>query len=164
MPLSPEELAKLVNEYRAESDEGHTRLRTDLRALHDHTEMALATARSRTDLLENRIGTVADTPPQAARLQFSTGVVVAIISVTVSLMVTVIGVSNRVTNRIDALSTRMDEQSDKQKTDRDNAAKLSDERYAASQKSIDALTRQQEVLKYELQRLREDVTKGKPVK
>jgi len=50
------------------------------------------------------------------------------------------------------LSARMEEQS-----------RLQDERNVRAEKSIDALTRQMELLKYEQQRLREDVT-GKGAK
>lgn len=44
---------------------------------------------------------------------------------------------------------------------RDSAAKLSEERATATQRAIDGLTRNMELLKYEQQRLREDMTKPK---
>jgi hypothetical protein len=152
MPLTPEELAKLVNDYRTETEDGHARLRTDFRTYHDQTELTLVLMRDGLNTVRGRVDLMERTPQDVAKLHFSSRIVVAIVAVTGSLMITAIGVSNRVTGRIDALSARMEEQS-----------RLQDERNVRAEKSIDALTRQMELLKYEQQRLREDVT-GKGAK
>jgi len=152
MPLTPEELARLVDEYREEMEAGHARLRGDFRTYHDQTELTLVLMRDGLNTVRGRVDLMERTPQDVAKLHFSSRLVVTIVAVTGSLMITAIGVSNRVTGRIDALTARMEEQS-----------RLQDERNVRAEKSIDALTRQMELLKYEQQRLREDVT-GKGVK
>lgn len=98
-------------------------------------------------------------PIEATKIRFSTGVMVAVIAATISVVGAAYGIGNRVMGRIDAFESRMDHQSDEDKRDRANLAKLLDERNARAEKSIDSLVRQMELLKYEQQRLREDVTK-----
>lgn len=140
MPLTPEELAKLVAEYHDQVDAGHTRLRTDFRELHDRMEMAMAIQRGRIDLLDNQFKN--QPPPDVTKLRFSTGVVVSLLLFTASLVGAAYGFSALVSGKIDAL------------------AKQIDSRDVTYQRSIDGLTRNMELLKYEQQRLREDVTKG----
>jgi len=106
---------------------------------------------------------LAAAPVEATKIRFSTGVIVAVIAATGSVVGAAYGISNRVMGRIDAFESRMDRQTEEDRRDRTNLAKLLDERNARSEKSIDALTRQMELLKYEQQRLREDVT-GKGAK
>lgn len=154
MPLTPEELARLVTEYRTEADEGHSRLRADFRTYHDQTEMTLVLMRDGMNTLRGRVDLLERTPPDVAKLRFSTGIVVSIVVVTASIVGSGYGFSAFITGKIDALSKRMDEQAIAKD-------KISEERAAAAQRSIDALTRQMELLKYEQQRLREDVTKAK---
>lgn len=139
MPLTPEELAKLVAEYQQQADAGHTRLRHDFREFHDRMDMALALQRGRIDLLDNQFKTMP--PPDVTKLRFSTGVVVSLLFFTASLVGAAYGFSAAVSGKIDTLSKQIDQR---------------DETY---QKSIDGLTRNMELLKYEQQRLREDVTK-----
>jgi hypothetical protein len=77
----------------------------------------------------------------------------------VVLTASVVGGAWRVTVKIDSLGTEMTRQSEDDKKDRASLAKLYDERNGRYEKSLDSLTRQVELLKYEQQRLREDVTK-----
>ncbi len=154
MPFTPDELAKLVNEYRTEAEDGHERLRKDFRTYHDQTETTLLLLRDGLNTVRGRVDLLERTPPDVTKLRFSTGVVVSIIVVTASVVGAGYGFSSLVASKIDTLSKRLDEQAA-------SAAKLTEERSAAAQRSIDALTRQMELLKYEQQRLREDVT-GKP--
>ena len=154
MPLTPEELARLVTEYRTDADEGHTRLRSDFRVYHDQTETSLVLLRDGLNTLRGRVDLIERTPQDVTKLRFSTGVVVSIVFLTASIVGSSYGFSAFVTGKIEALSKRMDEQAAA-------AAKLAEERDSARQRSIDAIARQVELLKYEQQRLREDVTKPK---
>jgi polyhydroxyalkanoate synthesis regulator phasin len=154
MPFTPEELAKLVNEYRTESDDGHERLRKDFRIYHDQTETTLILLRDGVNTLRGRVELLERTPPDVAKLRFSTGVVASLVLLTASVVGAGYGFGSLVSGKIDVLSKRIDDQAA-------SAAKLTEERSAAAQRSIDALTRQMELLKYEQQRLREDVTKTK---
>lgn len=102
-------------------------------------------------------------PVEATKLRFSMGVIVSIVFVTVSTVGAGYAFSSMVSSRIDGIAIRMDQQTEKQRVERENTSKLLDERYQTSKGAIDGLTRQMELLKYEQQRLREDVT-GKPRK
>jgi hypothetical protein len=157
LPLTPEELAKVVAEYQDQCDAGHRRLRDDLRDLHDRTELAFGASRARVELLSNKIDTVAQTPPDVMKLRFSSGVVVSIIFVTMSAVGASYGISSRVTNRIDAMAASISEQSERDKLERAAIARLSDERNGRYERAIDTLTRQIEALKFEQQRLREAI-------
>lgn len=159
MPLTVEELANLVDGYRTEADAAHTRIRGDFKTYHEQTETTLMLMRDGANVLRGRVELLERTPPDVAKLRFSTGVVASIVAVTLSIAGTGYGVGHLVMGRIDALSARMDESTAQQKQERDSTAKLLEERSQAAQRSIDALTRQMELLKYEQQRLREDVTK-----
>lgn len=164
MPLTPEELATIVTDYRRECDDGHARIRVDFRTYHDQTDTSLVLLRDGLNTLRSRVELIERTPPDVTKLRFSTGVVVSIIAVTLSIAGTGYGVGHLVMGRIDALSARMDENTTQQKQERESTAKLLEERSQVSQRSIDALTRQMELLKYEQQRLREDVTGTKGAK
>lgn len=154
MPWTSDELAKLVDSYRTEAEDAHARLRSDFRTHHDQTDTSLVLLRDGLNTLRGRVDLLERTPPDVAKLRFSTGVVASIILATASVVGAGYGFGAMVTGRIDALSKRLDEQAA-------NASKLMEERAAVAQRSIDALTRQMELLKYEQQRLREDVTKQK---
>lgn len=138
-----------------ECQSGHKRLRTRLEELEKQADDVGEHHRS----LVGRVDVLERTPPDAMKLRFSTGVVVSIIAVTVSVVGAAYGISNRVLNRIDTFEARMDRQAIDDKAERANAAKTSDERYGRAEKQFDTLARQVELLKYEQQRLREDVTK-----
>ncbi len=155
--MTPEELAHVVSEYQQQCDEGHTRLRGDFREFHDRTEMALALQRTKLELLTHQLETVSQANPDVMKLRFSSSVVASIVFVTVSLVGTGYAASSRVLNRIDVMSAKIGEQSEKDKVERANIAKLYDERNARYERSIDTLTRQVEALKYEQQRLREEL-------
>jgi len=130
------DLRKTTNELEAQADA----LEKDLKQL-------------ATDVRE-----LAAAPVEATKIRFSTGVMVAVVAATVSVVGAAYGIGNRVMGRIDTFESRMDRQSEDDKRDRASLAKLLDERNARSEKSIDSLARQVELLKYEQQRLREDVT------
>ena len=159
VPLTPEELAKLVDGYRTDADDAHARLRADFRILHEQTDMSLMLMRDGQTALRGRVDLIERTPPDVGKLRFSTSVVVSIVIVTVSLVGGGYGLSNRVLNRIDAFQARMDRQAAEDKTERASAAKTSEERYLRSERQFEAFGRQMELMKYEQQRLREDVTK-----
>lgn len=161
MPLTPEELAKLVTDYREDSEGGHTRLRQDFRIYHDQTELSLVLFRDGLTSLRSRIELLERTPPDVTKLHFSTPVVVSIVFVVVTVVGSAYGISNRVTGRLDAFTARMDKQVEDDKLERQNTAKLLEERYMRSEKQFENFGRQIELLKYEQQRLREDVTKAK---
>ena len=136
---------------------GHRALRqvtNELEAQADAFELALKE-------LTADVKALSDAPVEATRLRLSPGVGIAIIAATITLCGSVYGIGNRVMNRIDSFEDRMNRQAEADKTDRVNSSKLEDERNSRTEKSIDALTRQMELLKYEQQRLREDVTKPK---
>jgi len=154
MPLTPEELARLVTEYRTDADDGHTRLRTDFRVYHEQTEMSLVLLRDGLNTVRARVDLIEKTPTDVMKLRFSTGVVVAIGMAIAGVVGSGYGFSALVSGKIDTLSKRIDDQSAAQ-------SKVDQERSAAAQRSIDALTRRVELQGYELQRLREDVTKSK---
>jgi len=101
--------------------------------------------------LKVRVSAIEQGPVEATKIRFSSGVLVSVVLVTASVVGAGYGFSAVVTSKIDTLSKRLDDQAA-------SAAKLTEERSAAAQRSIDALTRQMELLKYEQQRLREDVT------
>jgi hypothetical protein len=113
--------------------------------------------------LSKHVDEVANAPVESTKIRFSTGVTVSIVAVTISLVGAAYGISNRVLNRIDAFESRMDRQSEQDKNERANLARTLDERYQRSEKQFDAFGRQMELMKYEQQRLREDVT-GKGAK
>jgi len=144
-----------LDEIDQECATGHKRLRTRIEQLEtqaDALDGVQNTILTRVEVLER-------TPPDVTKLRFSTGVVVSIVFVTVSMVGGAYGISNRVMNRIDALASEMTRQAEDDKKDRANLARLNDERNDRYGKSLDTLTRQVELLKYEQQRLREDVTK-----
>jgi hypothetical protein len=133
------DLRKSVNELEAQADS----FDKDLKALTVHVE------------------DVAAAPVESTKIRFSTGVMVSIVAVTISLVGAAYGISNRVLNRIDTFEARMDRQATDDKAERASAAKTAEERYLRSEKQFDAFGRQMELMKYEQQRLREDVTKTK---
>lgn len=155
MPWTSDELAKLVDSYRTEAEDAHARLRADFRTHHDQTDTSLVLLRDGLNTLRSRVEIMERTPTDVMKLRFSTGIVVSIIAVTASVVGAGYGFSSLVSGKIDALSKRMDEQAA-------TTARVYDERSAAAQRSIDSLVRQVELLKYEQQRLREDVTKKGP--
>jgi len=114
-------------------------------------------------VLSAHIEEVASAPVESTKLRFSTGVMVSIVAVTISVVGAAYGISNRVLNRIDTFEARMDRQAADDKAERASAAKTAEERYQRAEKQFDTFGRQMELLKYEQQRLREDVT-GKGVK
>lgn len=114
------------------------------------------------DALTNELKTLATAvaaPVEATKLRFSPQVLMAIFLMTASLVGGAYGISNRVMNRLDAFEDRIDRQADSDKAERANTAKLLEERYLRSEKQFEAFGRQMELMKYEQQRLREDVTK-----
>ncbi len=127
--------------------------------------------RTRIEQLEHNVDALADdvkaltvrldAPVEATKLRFSPQVLIAICLMTVSLVGGAYGVSNRVMNRLDAFEERINRQADSDKTERANTAKLLEERYMRSEKQFEAFGRQMELMKYEQQRLREDVTNKK---
>jgi len=153
MPFSPDELAKLVNDYRTESEEGHGRLRGDFKLYHDQTETTLMLMRDAANTLRGRVDLIERTPQDVMKLRFSTGVVLSLVFFVASAVGSAYGFSSFIGGKVDTMSRRMDEQSAAQ-------AKASEERAASAQRSLDALSRRVELQGYELQRLREDVTKA----
>ena len=131
------DLRKATNELEAQADA----LEHDLNALTAH------------------VAEVAAAPVESTKIRFSTGVMVSIVAVTVSVVGAAYGISNRVLNRIDTFEARMDRQATEDKDERARAAKTSEERYMRSEKQFDTFGRQIELMKYEQQRLREDMTK-----
>jgi hypothetical protein len=138
-----------------ECQSGHKRLRTRLEELEKQADERDEHQRE----LAGRIDIIERTPPDVTKLRFSTGVVVSIVVVTISIVGTGYGVGNMVMSRIGAFEARMDRQSDEDKTERANVEKRLEERYLRSEKQFEAFGRQMELMKYEQQRLREDVTK-----
>ena len=104
---------------------------------------------------------LAAAPVEATKIRFSPGVLATVIGITITLVGSVYGIGNRVLNRIDSFEAQMNRQAEDDRKERANVSKINDERNSRTEKSIDALTRQMELLKYEQQRLREDVTKPK---
>lgn len=111
--------------------------------------------------LSTDVGDLAKAPVEATKLRFSSAVIASVVFATFTVVGAGYGFSSMVTGRIDGLVSRMDQQTEKQRLERETTAKILDERYATSKSAIDGLTRQMELLKYEQQRLREDVTKPK---
>ena len=109
--------------------------------------------------LTSHVADVAAAPVESTKIRFSTGVMVSIVAVTISVVGAAYGISNRVLSRIDTFEARMDRQADEDKAERAQTAKTSEERYMRSEMQFDAFGRQMELMKYEQQRLREDVTK-----
>jgi hypothetical protein len=134
---------------------GHRELRkatNELEAQADSMEKDIAT-------LSSRVNDVASAPVEATKLRFSPQVLAVIFTATISLVGGAYAVGNRVTSRIDTFEARIDRQADADKIERVNTAKLLEERYLRSEKQFEAFGRQMELMKYEQQRLREDVTK-----
>lgn len=164
MPPTPEEMDfeerrkqsiwERFDAFEQECRRGHKAIRDSFRKFEDENNDALGLMRDAHNALRGRVDLLERTNPDVTKLRFSTGVMVSIVVVTASVVGAGYGFSAMVTGRIDALSKRLDDQAA-------SAAKLTEERSAAAQRSIDALTRQMELLKYEQQRLREDVTKTK---
>lgn len=111
-------------------------------------------------VLTAHVEDVKDAPIESTKIRFSTAVMVSIVVLTAS----VVGGAWRVTTKIDTLGTDMARQSEIDKKERADLAKLYDERNVRYEKSLDSLVRQVELLKYEQQRLREDVTKKGPTR
>lgn len=109
--------------------------------------------------LAARVEDVKNAPVESTKIRFSTGVMVSIVIVTISVVGSAYGLSSSVNGEISRLGTAMNRQAEDDKKDRESLAKLYDERNLRTLGAIDTLTRQQKLLEYEMQRLREDVTK-----
>jgi len=138
-----------------ECQSGHKRLRTRLEELEKQADESAEHHRA----LAGRVDLIERTPPDVRKLSWPSGIVVAIITITISVVGAAYGISNRVLNRIDKFEARMDQQAEEDKKERAGAAKTAEERYLRSEKQFEAFGRQMELMKYEQQRLREDVTK-----
>jgi hypothetical protein len=111
--------------------------------------------------LSTRTKALEDGPVEATKLRFSTGSVITIITATFILIGAGYGLKNSVVGRIDAMSVRLDQQAEQDKRERESTAKLLEERYLRSERQFDAFDKKLELMKYEQQRLREDMTRVK---
>ena len=159
--LTPEDVAKDLVEARDEADSAHRRLRNDFREFEDRAYTSFTMLRDRIGTLETRVEglSVSVVNPDVVKLRFSTPVMVAVIVASFTVASTGIATAKMVLGRIDDLSGRLALQQQQQAQERASTSKLLDERYQNSQSAINALTRQMELLKYEQQRLREDMVK-----
>ncbi len=139
----------------AEARRGHRDIRKAVSELEAQADALDHDLKSLTAHVED----VKNAPVESTRVRFSTAVMVSIVVLTAS----VVGGAWRVTSKIDSLGDQQARQADDDKKERASIAKLYDERNGRYEKSLDSLTRQVELLKYEQQRLREDVT-GKGAK
>lgn len=134
-----------------ENRRGHKDLRKTVQELESQVDSIDHDVKSLTAVVAN----AALAPVEATKIRFSTGVMVSIVAVTISIA----GGAYGIISRIDALAADVMRQSTDDKKERASLALLYDERNTRTLGAIDALTRQQKLLEYELQRLREDVTK-----
>ena len=135
----------------AECRRGHRDLRKSVSELEAQADAFEHDLKS----LNATVDRAASAPVEATRVRFSTGVLVVLVSLTVTL----VGGGWKISTKIDTIATEMYRLSEDDKRERASLAKLYDERNGRYEKSLDSMARQVELLKYEQQRLREDVTK-----
>lgn len=146
MPLTSEVVWQRAIQDDEKHDAAHARLRGSIGELQDNVaELALSLAETRSQLAVFKA-----TPVDVAKLRFTPSVVAMILSccVTVAggMWASTYGLRSDVRDILTNIALQ---------------TKIQDERNTRAEKSIDMLARQVELLKYEQQRLREDVTNRK---
>jgi hypothetical protein len=149
--FTPDELAKMIEKNRIEADDGHVRLRIDVRLLEATVQSNFRHADDQLRLVRAEIGQVAATssrPVDAMKLTLSTTHIVALVIAAV----TIAASAWRLGEKIDAVAiAQMTQQ------------RMNDMQIAAMQDAIKQTSARYELLRIDVQGLRETViAKGKP--
>lgn len=144
MALTPDVIWQRAIQDDEKHDAAHARLRGSLVEVQENVEtLALALAETRSQLAVMKA-----TPVDVAKLRFTPPTVAMILSCCITVAGGMWASTYSLRSDVRNILTNMELQT-----------RLQDERNTRAEKSIDSLTRQVELLKYEQQRLREDVTK-----
>ena len=152
MTMTPDDLTKLVSEYRAEADEAHGRLRTDLRLLEATVQSNFRHFDDQTRLVRAEIGQIAaasNAPIDAMKLVMSTKSIVALCFGIVAIVASYWSLSAKIdAQQKDAVNDR--------RLQEVQMKALGDAAADAKATAADA-KRQYELLRYEFQSLKETV-------
>lgn len=144
MAITPEVVWQRAVQDDEKHDAAHDRLRGSMKEMQENTEaLALSLAETRSQLAVFKA-----TPVDVAKLRFTPPTVAMILSCCITVAGGMWASTYSLRSDVRNILTNMELQT-----------RLQDERNTRAEKSIDSLTRQVELLKYEQQRLREDVTK-----
>ncbi len=132
-------------------DEGHARLRKDLRTVDERVE-ELETEHTK---LASRVLKMESAPPEVAQLRFSPAIVVFIVTTAVSISGGIWASTAGLREHMISIDARLATQAETEKAN----AKLLDERAATLRDAVAAIQRQQQLQAYEIQALKEAMLK-----
>ncbi len=149
-PMSTDELHRLVERYKEETDKGHERLRGDL----DRVYTRVTNAEASQSTVTTRVTKLESTPMDATKIQFASPVVIAIVAAAISIAGFLLSINSR-------LGSIQDQQESQVKLEIANT-KLQDERVITMSKTLDTIGKQQELQRLKIESLNEQVLKIQP--
>ena len=154
--MTPEALRQMAEQIDEKHEEGHGRLRRDIRVL----EQDMATVRSmmathgaRMDGLDHALVRVSTAPTEISRIHFTPGIVASIVTVCLAISGGMWASTYGLRSDVRDILTQQNEQ---QKVDVANAT-LNAERAAMLRQTVDMIEKKQELQRLEIQSLRETI-------
>ncbi len=142
---------QMIHQNDKKHEEGHKRLRTDLRDVDERLE-SIETDHTK---LSARILKMESAPPEVAQLRFSPAIVVFIVTTAVSISGGIWASTAGLREHMISIDARLATQAETEKAN----AKLLDERAATLRDAVAAIQRQQQLQAYEIQALKEAMLK-----
>lgn len=155
IPSSPDGLLMMIEQHDDKHSAAHRRLRGDIDRLETQLNAGLQSLRDGHRDNAANIETVSNRPVDAARIMLTPSVVATIVVASLSIAGGVWASNSGIRSDVRDIITKMEAQ-DRTAT---ATARFQDAQTSSLRSAIDDLKRQMELLKYEQQRLREDVTK-----
>jgi len=155
-----EGIMQMIDQIDQKHEEGHKRLREDLRELiiqHDNLLNASQALRDRTIANENLLEKLRETPPNVENVIMTPRVLVAIVVFTMTVVGGVWSSTYGLRSDVRDILTRMEAQ----KLAVDSAAKLQEVQATSLRTAVDDMKRRQELQQYEIQNLKEVILTGK---
>lgn len=153
-------LYQAIAQNDAKHDAAHKRLREDFRELqeqHENMLTALGVLRDRATENANKIGKLAETPPNVENVIMTPRVMISIVVFTVGIVGGIWSSTYGLRSDVRDILTRMEAQ----KSAYDSTAKLQEVQSNSLRTSVDDMKRRQELQQYEIQALKEVILTGK---